>query len=54
LIRWRDSNKEAEARCIKEGKPIDYTARVISNELGKMIMAIGKKLLNHSSFKNYP
>ena len=40
LIKWRDSAE----------KPED---RILSEELGKMIIAIGNKLLNHSSFKNY-
>jgi len=41
LIKWRDSAEKPEDR-----QP--------SEELGKMIIAIGRKLLNHSSFKNYP
>ena len=41
LVKWRDSAEKIEDR-------------IISEELGKMIMAIGNKLLNHSSFKNYP
>lgn len=40
LIRWRDSAEKVEDR-------------IMSDELGRMIMAIGNKLLNHSSFKNY-
>jgi len=41
LIKWRDSAE----------KPED---RVISEELGKMMIMIADKLLNHSSFRNYP
>ena len=41
LIKWRDSAEKVEDR-------------IISEELGRMIMAIGNKLLNHSSFRNYP
>lgn len=41
LIKWRDSAEKVEDR-------------IPSEELGKMIIAIGRKLLNHSSFKNYP
>ena len=41
LIKWRDSAEKVEDR-------------IPSEELGKMIIAIGNKLLNHSSFKNYP
>lgn len=40
LIKWRDSAE----------KPED---RVISEELGKMILMIGQKLLNRSEFRNY-
>lgn len=53
LEKWRDSNKAAEAK-IKDKSKIDYTERKISNELGEMLLAIGNKLLNHSSFRNYP
>lgn len=41
LIKWRDSAKEV-------------TDRVVTNKLGEMLMSIGNKLLNHSSFRNYP
>ena len=41
LIKWRDSAE----------KPED---RIISEELGKMMIMIADKLLNHSSFRNYP
>lgn len=41
LIKWRDSSDVIENR-------------VISERLGEMFMAIGKKLLNHSNFRNYP
>ena len=40
LIKWRDSAEKVEDR-------------IPSEELGRMILAIGNKLLNHSSFKNY-
>ena len=40
LIKWRDSAEKVEDRSPSE-------------ELGRMILAIGNKLLNHSSFKNY-
>lgn len=40
LIKWRDSAEEPENR-------------VISEELGKMFMAIGNRFLNHSNFRNY-
>ena len=41
LVKWRDSAKKVEDRIITE-------------ELGPMLMAIGTKLLNHSNFRNYP
>lgn len=41
LIKWRDSAQ----------KPED---RIISERLGKMMIMIADKLLNHSSFRNYP
>ncbi len=41
LIKWRDSAE----------KPED---RIISEELGRMMIMIADKLLNHSSFRNYP
>ena len=53
LIKWRDSNKEEEEKLIAQGLPIDYTNRKISEELGKMMMAIAQKVLNHSNFRNY-
>lgn len=40
LLNWKKSSKKIEDR-------------IISEELGKMLMAIGNKLLNHSSFRNY-
>ena len=40
LIKWRDSNK-----CVEK--------RVPSEELGKMLLAIANKYLNHSNFRNY-
>lgn len=41
LIKWRDSAK----------KPED---RILSEELGKMLMAMSQKVLNRSEFRNYP
>lgn len=41
LVKWRDSAEKIEER-------------IPSEELGKMIIAIGNKLLNHSNFRNYP
>lgn len=40
LEKWRDSAE----------KPED---RVISEELGKMIIAVGEKMLNRAEFRNY-
>lgn len=40
LIKWRDSAK----------KPED---RIVSEELGQMLMHMADKLLNHSNFRNY-
>jgi hypothetical protein len=40
LIKWYESAEKTEDR-------------VISENLGKMLMLIGNKLLNHSSFRNY-
>ena len=40
MIKWRDSNKVVEER-------------IISEELGKMFLAICNKILNHSNFRNY-
>jgi uncharacterized protein (UPF0216 family) len=40
LIKWRDSAPKVEDR-------------VISEELGRMLMAIANKILNHSNFRNY-
>ena len=40
LIKWRDSAE----------KPED---RIISEELGKMIIAMSQKILNHSNFRSY-
>lgn len=40
----------------KEGWAFDYDVieeRIITNEIGEMLMTIGKKLLNHSNFRNY-
>lgn len=41
LIKWRDSAEKVEDR-------------IISEELGKMMIAIGTKVLNRSEFRNYP
>lgn len=41
LIKWRDSAE----------KPED---RILSEELGKMLLAVGNKILNRSEFRNYP
>ena len=40
MIKWRDSSKIVEERTISE-------------ELGKMFLAICNKILNHSNFRNY-
>lgn len=40
LVKWRDSAEKLEDRIITE-------------ELGKMLLAIGTRLLNHSNFRNY-
>ena len=53
LIKWRDSNLTEEKKLIAKGLPIDYTKRVVSDELCKMLMAIPDKLLNRSEFRNY-
>lgn len=66
LIKWRDSNKEEEERILKEWealprsvrdktpKPeIDYGKRHLSEEFGKMLIAIADKMLNRSEFRNY-
>lgn len=41
LIKWRDSAKKVEDR-------------VLSEELGRMLIAIADKMLNRSEFRNYP
>lgn len=41
MVKWRDSAKRPEDR-------------IISEDLGKMIMLIGDKVLNRSEFRNYP
>lgn len=67
LIKWRDSNKDEEERLYNEWKKthrtqkqkdadpfkIKYEDRKISEELGKIFIAISQKLLNHSNFRNY-
>ena len=40
LVKWRDSAEKVEDR-------------IISEELGKMMIAIGTKVLNRSEFRNY-
>lgn len=40
LLKWRNSAKEPEKR-------------VLSEEFGEMLLKIGRKLLNHSNFRNY-
>lgn len=53
--RFYCTNKDLQAELIKwknsAEKPED---RIISEELGKMMIMIADKLLNHSSFRNYP
>lgn len=39
---------------MKQGKPIDYSKRKLSEEFGKMLIAIADKMLNRSEFRNYP
>lgn len=41
LLNWRNSSKKVEDR-------------VISENLGKMMMELSSRILNHSSFRNYP
>ena len=41
LVKWRDSAEKVEDR-------------VLSEELGKMLIAIADKMLNRSEFRNYP
>lgn len=41
LVKWRDSAKKVEDR-------------VLSEELGRMLIAIADKMLNRSEFRNYP
>lgn len=41
LEKWRDSAEKPEER-------------IISEELGKMIIAVGEKMLNRAEFRNYP
>lgn len=41
LVKWRDSAED----------PKD---RIMSEELGKMVIMIGQKILNRSEFRNYP
>ena len=66
LIKWRDSNKEEEENILKAWeklpkkvrdktpKPeIDYTKRKMTEEFGKMLIAIADKMLNRSEFRNY-
>lgn len=53
LLKWRDSNKEEEERRLDEGLEIDYTDRVISDKLARMMMEVARKISNHSFFRNY-
>lgn len=53
LVKWRDSNTEEEAQRIKQGLPIDYTKRKMSEKFGNMLIAIADKMLNRSEFRNY-
>lgn len=53
LIKWRDSNKKEEAKRLAAGLEIDYNKRTLSEEFGKMLIAIADKMLNRSEFKNY-
>jgi hypothetical protein len=58
LVKWRDSNKAEEDKLKKKygagyEKHIDYTKRHISEEFGRMLMAIADKMLNRSEFRNY-
>lgn len=53
LIKWRDSNKEEEAQRLKKGLPIDYAKRKMTEEFGRMLIAIADKMLNRSEFRNY-
>lgn len=54
LIKWRDSNKEEETKRLASGKEIDYSKRKLSEEFGKMLIAIADRMLNRSEFRNYP
>jgi len=53
LIKWRDSNLEEEKERLAKGLEIDYTKRKISEEFGRMLIAIADKMLNRSEFRNY-
>ena len=53
MVKWRDSNKEEEERILKAGGKIDYSKRIISEELGKMIREIATRLTSHTNFRNY-
>ena len=53
MVKWRDSNKEEEDEVLKAGGKIDYAKRVISEELGRMIMEIATRLTSHTNFRNY-
>lgn len=54
MVKWRDSNKEEEAKVLAAGGKIDYAKRVISEDLGKMIREIAMRLTSHMNFRNYP
>lgn len=53
LEKWRDSNIEEERERIKNNLEIDYSKRVVSEELGKMLIMIADKMLNRNEFRNY-
>ena len=53
LVKWRDSNLEEEKARLAKGLAIDYTKRKISEEFGRMLIAIADKMLNRSEFRNY-
>ncbi len=53
MVKWRDSNKEEEEKVLAAHGEIDYSKRVISEELGKMIREIATRLTSHTNFRNY-
>lgn len=53
--RFYCTNRDLQNELIKWYESADKIEdRIISEELGKMFLAIGNKLLNHSNFRNYP